>query len=147
MWDLPRPGIKPGSPVLAHGYFTTEPSVAVVQSLTHFWFFVTPWTAAPQPSLPSPSPRACSNSCPLSWWCHPTISSSVIPFPSCLQSSPASLSFLMSHFASVGQRIGVSASTSVFLMNIQYWFPLGWTGLILQSKGLSKVFSKATRKV
>ena len=95
----------------------------------------------------SPSPGACSNSCPLTRWCHPTISSSVIPFSSCLQSFPASLSFLMSQFfASGGQRIGVSASASVLLMNIQYWFPLGLTGLILQSKGLSKVFSKPRGK-
>ena len=95
---------------------------------------------------PSPSPRACSNSCPLRQWCHPTISSSVIPFSSCLQSSPASGSFQMSQlFASGGQSIGVWASTSVFPMNIQDWFPLGWTGWIsLQSKGLSRVFSNTT---
>ena len=93
-------------------------------------------------ACPSPSPGACSNSCPLSQWCHPTISSSVIPF-SCLQSFPASGSFLMSQlFASGGQRIGVSASASVLPMNIQDRFPLGLTGLIsLQSKGLSRVFS------
>ena len=94
----------------------------------------------------SPSPRACSNSCPLSRWCHPTISSSVIPssvpFSSCLQSFPASESFLMSWlFASVCQSIGVSASASVPPMNIQGWFPLGLTRLILQCKGLSRVFS------
>ena len=88
----------------------------------------------------SPAPRACSNSCPSSWWCHPSFSSSVIPFSSCLQSFPASGSFQMSQFfASSGQSIGVSASTSVLSMNIQDWFPLGWTGWIsLQSKGLSK---------
>ena len=93
---------------------------------------------------PSPSSRACSNSCPLSRWCHPTISSSVVPFSSCPQSFPASRSFLMSWlFASGGQSIG--ASTSVPLMNIQDWFPLGLTGLIsLQSKGLSRVFSNTT---
>jgi len=80
---------------------------------------------------PSPSPRACSNSCPLSWWCHPTISSSVIPFFSCLQSFPASRSFLMSQvFASSGQSIVISTSASGLLMNIQDWFPLGSTGLI-----------------
>ena len=85
---------------------------------------------------PSPTPRACSNSCASSWWCHPTISSSVIPFSSYLQSFPASGSFLMSQFfASGGQSIGVSASTSVFPMNIQDWFPLGLTSLIsLQSQ-------------
>ena len=97
-------------------------------------------------SCPSPIPGACSNSCPLSRWGHPTISSSVIPFSSYLQSFPASGSFLMSQlFASGGQSIGVSASTSVFPMNIQDWFPLGLTSLIsLQSMGLSRVFSKTT---
>ena len=80
------------------------------------------------------------------WWCHPTISSSVIPFSSRLQSFPASGYFQMSHFfASGGQSIGVSASTSILPMNIQDWFPLGWTGWIsLQSKGLSRVFSNTT---
>ena len=88
----------------------------------------------------SPTPRTCSNSCPLSLWCHPTISSSVVPF-SC-QSFPASRSFLMSQFfISSGQSIGVSTSASVLLMNIQDSFPLGLTGWIsLQSKGLSRVF-------
>ena len=92
---------------------------------------------------PSPTPRACSNSCPLSWWCHWIISSSVIPFSSCLQFFPASGSFQMSQFfASGGQSIGVSASTSVLPMNTQDRSPLGWTGWIsLQSKGLSGVFS------
>ena len=95
---------------------------------------------------PSPTPRAYSNSCPLSRWCHPTISSSVIPFSSCLQSFPASRSFLVSQFFTSGdQSIGVSASASVLPMNIQDWFPLGWIGWIsLQSKGLSRVFSNAT---
>ena len=95
---------------------------------------------------PSPTPRACSNSCPLSQWCHPTISSSVIPFSSYLQSSPASGSFSMSQFfTSGGQSIRVSASASVLPLNIQDWFPLGWTGWIsLQSKGLSRVFSNTT---
>ena len=95
---------------------------------------------------PSPTPRACSNSCPLSWWCHPTISSSVIPFSSWLQSFPASGSFPLSQFfVSGGQNIGVSASASVLPMNIQDWFPLGWTGWIpLQSKELSRVFSNTT---
>ena len=95
---------------------------------------------------PSPTPRACSDSCPLIWWRHPTISSSVIPFSSCLQSSPESGSFLNSWlFAPGGQRIGASASASVLLMNIQDWFPLGFIGLIsLLSKGLSRVFSSTT---
>ena len=98
--------------------------------------------------LPSPSltPGACSNSCPLSWWCHPTISSSVFPFSSLLQSFPASGSFQMSQFfPSGGQSIGVSASASVLPMNTQDWSPLGWTCWIsLQSKGLSTVFSNTT---
>ena len=95
---------------------------------------------------PWPSPGACSNSCPLSQWCHSTTSSPVVPFSSCPQSFPASGSFPVSWlFASDGQRIGASASTSVLPMNIQGWFPLGWTGLIsLQSKGLSRVFSSTT---
>ena len=90
-------------------------------------------------------PGACSNSCSSSWWCHPTISSSVVPF-SCLQSFPTSGSFPMSSFfASGGQVIGVSASTSVLPMNIKDWFPLGLTGWTsFQSKGLSKVFSNTT---
>ena len=97
-----------------------------------------------RPPCPSPTPRVFSNSCPLSWWCHPTISSSVIPFSSCPQSFPAWGSFQMNQlFASGGQSIGVSASTSVLPMNIQHWFPLGgW--ISLQSKGLSKVFSNTT---
>ena len=91
---------------------------------------------------PSPTPRVCSNSCPSSWWCHSTISSSVVPFSSSLQSLPASGSFVMSQsFAPSGQSIGVSASTSVLPMNIQDWFPWGLTSLLsLQSKGLSRVF-------
>ena len=99
-----------------------------------------------RPPYPSPTPRACSNSCPSRRWCHPTISSSVVPFPSRLQSFPASGSFPMSQFfTSDGESIGVSASASVLPMNIQDWFPLGLTGLIsLQSKGLSRVFSNTT---
>ena len=92
---------------------------------------------------PSPTPRVYPNSCSSSQWCHPTISSSVGPFSFCLQSFPELGSFQMSRFStSCGQTIGVSASTSVLPMNIQDWFPLGWTGWIsLQSKGLSRVFS------
>ena len=99
-----------------------------------------------RPPCPSPTPRVCSDSCPLSWWCYTIISSSVIPFSSHLKSFPASGSFPMSQlFASGGQSIGVSASTSVLPMNIQDWFPLGWTGRIsLLSKGLSRVFSNTT---
>ena len=99
-----------------------------------------------RPPCPLPAPRVCSNSWPSSRWCHPTISSSVIPFSSRLQSFSASGSFSMSQFfASGGQSIGFSASASVLLMNIQDWSPLGWTGWIsLQSKGLSRVFSNTT---
>ena len=111
-----------------------------VQSLSRVRLFATPWTTAQQ------SITNCSNSCPLSRWCHPTISSSVIPFSSRLQSFPAWGSFPMSQlFTSGGQSIGVSASASVLPMNIQDWFPLGWTGWIsLQSKELSRVFSNIT---
>jgi len=99
-----------------------------------------------RPPCPSPTPRIYPNSCPLSRWCHPTVSSSVVPFSSCLQSFPISGSFQMSQlFTSGGQNIGVSASTSVLPMNTQDWFPLGWTGWIsLQSKRLSRVFSNTT---
>ena len=99
-----------------------------------------------RPPCPSPTPGVHSNSCPLSQWCHPTISSSVIPFSSCPQSLPASGSFPINQFfASCGQSIGVSASTSVLPMHFQDWFPLGWTGWIsLQSKGLSRVFFNTT---
>ena len=99
-----------------------------------------------RPPCLSPTPRPCSNSCPLSQWCHPTISSSVIPFSSCLQFFPGSGSFQMSQlFASGGQSIGVSASVSVLPMINQDWFPWGWTGWIsLQSKRLSRVFSNTT---
>ena len=95
---------------------------------------------------PSTTPGACSNSCPLSQWCHPTISPSVIPFSSCLQCFPASVSFLISWlFRTCGQSIGASASAAVLPKNIHNWFPLGWTDWIsLQSRGLSRVFSNTT---
>ena len=101
-----------------------------------------------RPSCPSPTPRVYSNSCPSSRWCHPTISSSVIPFSSCSQSFPASGSLQMGQlFTSGGQSTGVSASASVLPMNIQDWFPLEWTGWIsLQSKGLLRVFSTTVQK-
>ena len=136
-----------------------------VQLLSHVWLFAAPWIIAHQTSLssvqfsrsvvsdslqphglqharppcPSPTHGACSDSCPSSQWYHPTISSSVVPFSSCLQSFPASGSFPISQFfASGGQSIGTSASTSVLPMNIQDWFPLGLTSLIsFQSKGKS----------
>ena len=99
-----------------------------------------------RPPYPSPTPGVCSNSCPLSRWCRPTISSSVVPFSSCLQSFPASGFLPMSQFfASGGQSIRAYASLSVLPMNIQDWFPLRLTGLIsLQSKGLSRVFFNTT---
>ena len=119
------------------------PGSVPVQLLSCVRLFVThglmlPWS--------SPIPGACSNSCPSSLWCHPTTSSSVTLFSSCLQSFPASQSFPMSWlFASGGQSIGASASASVLAMNIQGWFPLGLTDLIaLLSKGLSRVFSSTT---
>ena len=99
-----------------------------------------------RPPCPSPTPGVHPNPCPLSRWCHPNILSSVVPFSSCPQSFPASKSFPMSQlFASGGQSIGVSASTSVFPVNTQDWFTLGWTAWIsLQSKGFSRVFSSTT---
>ena len=100
---------------------------------------------------PSPTPGACSNSCPLDRWCHPTISSSVVPFSSCLQSFPASGPFQMKSALCIRWpkywllTLGVPASAPVLPMNIQDWFPLGWTGWIsLQSKGLARVFSSTT---
>ena len=117
-----------------------------VHSFSHVWLFVTPWTAAHQAPHPSPTPGVHPNPCPLSQWCHPTISSSVDPFSSCPQSFPASESFQMSQlFTSGSQSIGVSASKSVLPINTQDWFPFGWTGWIsLQSKGLSRVFCSTT---
>ena len=116
--------------------------VPLVQSLSPVWLFATQLQHGRLP-CPSPSPRVCSNPCPLSQWCHSTISSSVVPFSSGLQSFPASGSFPMSQFfASGGPSIGVSASASVLPMTIHDSFPLGLTGLISsQSKGLSRAFS------
>ena len=137
-------------PCLEIGPLQIEPSEEVmldfssVQLLSCVQLFATHEHA--RPPCPSPTPRVHPNSCSLSWWCHPTISSSVDPFSSCPQSFPASGSFQMSQlFVSGGQSIRVSASASVLPMNIQDWFPLGWTGWIsLQSKGLSRVFSNTT---
>ena len=112
-----------------------------VQSLSHVRLFATPWIAARQASL-----SIICWWCPSSRWCHPAISSSVVPFSSCPQSLSSSGSFPVSQlFAWSGQSTGVSASASVLPMNTQDWSPLGWTGWIsLQSKGLSRVFSKTT---
>ena len=117
-----------------------------VQSLSHVQLFVTPWTAAHQASLSITNSRSLLKLCPLSWWCHPTISSSVIPFSSRPQSLPASESFPMSQlFAWGGQSTGVSALASFLPKKSQDWSPLGWTGWIsFQSKGLSRVFSNTT---
>ena len=107
--------------------------------------FATPWTAAHQAFRPSPTPGACSNSCPLSHWCHPTISSSVIPSSLIFNLSQHQSLFVSQFFTSGSQSIGVSASASVLPMNIQGWFPLGCTGWTsLQSKRLLRVFSNTT---
>ena len=104
--------------------------ISSVQALSHIWFFLTPWTIAHQASCPSPTPRVYPNSCPLSQWSIPTISSSVVPFSSCLQSFLTSGSFQMSRlFTSGGQNIGVSASTSVLPVNIQD-FRMDWLDLL-----------------
>ena len=139
-----------GNPMDRGGWQSTAHRVA--KSRTQFSHWVVSDSLRPhglqhaRPPCPSPTPGVYSNSCPLSWWCHPAISSSVIPFSSCLQSFPASGSFPMSQFfTSGGQSVGVSALTTVLPMNIQVWFPLGLTGLtLLQSKELSRVFSNTT---
>ena len=120
--------------------------IFVVQFLSHVWLFVTHGLQHARLPCLSPSPGACSNSCTLSQWCHPTISSFVIAFSSCPQSFSSTGSFLMSRlFASGDQNIGASASASLLPMNIQGWFPLGLTYLIsLLSKGLSRVLSSTT---
>ena len=117
-----------------------------VQSLSRVWLFATPWIAACQASCPSPTPGVHSDPHPSSRWCHPAISSSVVPFSSCPQSLPVSESFPMSQlFAWGDQSTGVSALASFLPKNTQDWSPLGWTGWIsLQSKGLSRVFSNTT---
>ena len=117
-----------------------------VELLSRVWSLRPHGLQNARPPCPSPTPGVYSNLCATSWWHHPTISSSVAPFSSCLQSFPASGSFQMSQFfASGGQSIGVSASASVLPMNTQDWSPLGWTGWIpLPPKGLSRVFSNIT---
>ena len=108
-----------------------------VQSLSHVWLFATHESQQTRPPCPSPAPRVYPNSCPSSWWCHPAISSSIVPFSSCPQSLTASGSFPMSQlFAWGGQSIGVSALASVLPKKSQDWSPLEWNGWIsLQSKG------------
>ena len=124
-----------------------HPTLSSVQLLSCVWLLATPWNAAHQAPCPSSTSRACSNSCPSSRWCHPTISSSVIPFPSCLQSFPALGCFLMTQLFTAGcQSITASASASVLPINIQGWFSLGLAnpkelGFV---KGLSRVFSNTT---
>ena len=148
--DLPNPGIEPTSPLslaLAGRFFTTSAIwkahilcqlSSVVQSCNSLRPLALQHTKLP---CPTPSPGACSNSCPSSQWYHPNISSSVVPFSSRLQSFPASGSFQMSQFFTSGSQ-SIRYSASVLPMNIQDWFPLGWTGWIsLQFKGLSRVFS------
>ena len=122
------------------------PSFSSVQSISHVQFFQPHEMQHARLPCPSPTPRGYSSLCPLSRWCHPTISSSVIPFSSHLQSFSALGSFQRSQFfTSGGQSIGVSASASVLPMNIQEWFPLAWTSWVsLQSMGLSRVFSNTT---
>ena len=126
---------------LLEGYISSVQSLKVVSN--SLWHHGLQHARLP---CPSTTPRACSNACPSSQWCHPTISSSVVPFSSCLQSFPASGSFPVSwFFVSGGQSIGVSASASVLPMNIQDWSPLGFIGWNwLQFKGLSRVFSNTT---
>ena len=119
--------------------------VVVVELLSCVSLFVTLWTTVCQASLFFTISKVCSNSCPLSQWCQRTISSSASPFSSCPQSFPASGCFPMSRlFTLGGQSIGASASVSILPKNIQGWFPLGLTGLILLSKKLSRVFSSTT---
>ena len=121
-------------------------SFSSVQLFSRVWLFVTHGLQHAKPPCPSPTLRVYANSCPLSQWCHPTTSSSVVTYSSHLQSFPELGSLQMSQFyTSGGQIIGVSASASVLPMNTQDWFPLGWTDWIsLQSKGLTRVFSNTT---
>ena len=158
--DFPNPGIEPRAPALQVDSLPSEPpgkprssgsaenmaSLSSVQLFSRVRLFATPWITAHQASLSISKLEIHPNSSQSSWWCHLVISSSVVPFSSCLQSFPTSGSFQMSQlFASGGQSVGVSASASVLPMNTQDQFPLGWTGWIsLQSKELSRVFSNTT---
>ena len=149
--DLLNPGIKPVSPALAGGFF--EPSgtphiyISVQISCWVVFDSLRPHESQhTRPPCPSPTTRVHSDSRPSSQWCHPAISSSVVPFFSCPQSLPASEPFPMTQlFSCGGQSIGVSALASVLPMNTQDWSPSEWTGWIsLQSKGLARVFSNTT---
>ena len=150
--DLSDPGIKPMCPALQVDSSLLSHLGSPNTPFSQFSHSVVSESLRPhglqhaRPPCPSPTPRVHSDSCPLSQWCHPTISVSVTLLSSCLQSFPASGSFQMSQFfTSGGQNIGVSSSASVFPMNTQDWFPSGWTGWTsLQSKGLSRVFSNTT---
>ena len=123
-----------------------QPAVQLVHSFSRVQLFAAPWTQHTRPLCPSPTPGVHPNSCPSSRWCHPAISSSIVPFSSCPQYLPASESFPMNQlFSWGGQSIGVSALASVLPMNTQDWSYLGWTGWIsLQFKGLSRVLSNTT---
>ena len=144
-WFQIGKGVHQGC-ILSPCSFNLNAEFSSVQSLSHVRLLRPHESQHARPPCPLPTPRVYSNSCPLSQWCHPAISSSVIPFSSCPQSLPASASFPMSQlFTWGGQSIGVSASASVLPMNTQDWSPLGWTGWIsLQSKRLSRVFSSTT---
>ena len=137
-WGATAPGVSQSQTWLSSKQQSVQFSRSVVSDSL--------WPQHVRPPCPSPTPSIYSNSCPLSWWHHPTISSSAVPFSPGLQSFPASGSFPVSQFfASGGQSFGVSAAVSVLPMNSQDWSPLGWTGWIpLQSKGLSRVFSNTT---
>ena len=152
--DLSNPGIEPQSPAIpamSGGFFTTEPPGKIGYSASvQFSRSVVSdslWPHGSQharPTCPSPTPRVHSNSCPLSQWCHPAISSSVVPFSSCPHPSQHPSLFQWVNYLH-GQSIGVSASALVLPMNTQEWSPLRWTGWIsLKSKGLSRVFSNTT---
>ena len=151
-WEEAAPSSGDPSPTAIQQWDPSIPFLCLQSEVSQFSHSVMSDSLRPhelqhvRPPCPSPAPRVYPNSCPLSRWCHPTISSSVVPFSSCLQSFPATGSFQMSQLlASGGQRIGVSPSKSILPMNIQDWSPLGWTDWIsLQSKGLSRVFSNTT---
>ena len=148
----PVPALGPQCPTLGSVHCLTTPWAWITFNSFEFSRWVVSDSLRPyelqhaRPPCPSPTPGIHPNSCPLSWWCHPTIFSSVVLFSSCSQSLLAPGSFQMSQlFISGGQSIGVSSSTSVFPMNTEDWSHLGWTGWMpLQSKGLSRVFSNTT---